>query len=253
MSMIKGFPIEYMAQVIRQTLYKQKSNNHNLFGGDNEVKVFASFEQLKTEEEVDRFVSTQRKVTDQQNRTDTIMNGVITTGENPTITNLSKGCIIPMSFSCGFRVRLGDKDNALETINNMISKLKGRKRDIARFEDGTILEVGTLGNSYEDDGLVVHNGDFLGTYFEEQSITSQMNDTILPRLNTLGFDTTHFSWCYLKGNDNGYMVVAMRGLRDIWAIVESDPIRNIIFPPKKENNSPSLTWKLKLLTALILP
>ena len=135
MSMIKGFPIEYVAQVIRQTLFYEKAKNEALFGGDREVKVFASFEQLKTAEEVDRYVGTQRKVSNQQNRTDLIMNGVITTGENPTITNLSKGCIIPMSFSCGFRVRLGDKDKAIKTINNMISKLKGRKRDIACFED----------------------------------------------------------------------------------------------------------------------
>jgi hypothetical protein len=30
MSMIKGFPIEYMAQVIRQTLFKEKAKNKNL-------------------------------------------------------------------------------------------------------------------------------------------------------------------------------------------------------------------------------
>lgn len=234
MSMIKGFPIEYIAQVIRQTLYKEKTKNKTLFGGDNEVKVFASFEQLRTAEEVDRYVGTQRKVSNQQNRTDLIMNGVITTGENPTITNLNKGCIIPMSFSCGFRVRLGDKDNAIETINNMISKLKGRKRDIARFEDGTILEVGTLGNSFDDNGLVVHNGDFLGTYIEEYDIDNTMKTDILPRLNTLGFDTTHFAWCYLKGHETGKMSVVVKhkeGLNVFWSIVESDDSTEIIFPP----------------------
>ena len=234
MSMIKGFPIEYIAQVIRQTLFKEKTKNKTLFGGDNEVKVFASFEQLKTAEEVDRYVGTQRKVSNQQNRTDLIMNGVITTGENPTITNLNKGCIIPMSFACGFRVRLGDKDNAIETINNMISKLKGRKRDVARFEDGTILEVGTLGNSFEDNGLVVHNGDFLGTYIEEYDIDTTMKNDILPRLNTLGFDTTHFTWCYLKGHETGKMSVVIshkEGLNVFWNIVESDDSTEIIFPP----------------------
>lgn len=234
MSMIKGFPIEYMAQVIRQTLFKEKAKNKNLFGGDNEVKVFASFEQLKTAEEVDRYVGTQRKVSNQQNRTDLIMNGVITTGENPTITNLNKGCIIPMSFSCGFRVRLGDKDNAIETINNMISQLKGRKRDIACFEDGTILEVGTLGNSFEDNGLVVHNGDFLGTYIEEYDVNTAMS-TALANLTSLGFDTTHFTWCYLKGYETGKMSVVVKkteGLSVVWQIVESDDSNEeIIFPP----------------------
>lgn len=234
MSMIKGFSIEYVAQVIRQTLFEEKAKNKNLFGGDREVKVFASFEQLKTAEEVDRYVGTQRKVSNQQNRTDLIMNGVITTGENPTITNLNKGCIIPMSFSCGFRVRLGDKDNAIETINNMISKLKGRKRDIACFEDGTILGVGTLGNSFEDNGLVVHNGDFLGTYIEEYSIDTTMRSTILPSLTSLGFDTTHFTWCYLKGYETGKMSVVVKqvdGLSTTWQIVESDDSQEIIFPP----------------------
>ena len=234
MSMIKGFPIEYMAQVIRQTLFKEKTKNKNLFGGDNEVKVFASFEQLKTAEEVDRYVGTQRKVSNQQNRTDLIMNGVITTGENPTITNLNKGCIIPMSFSCGFRVRIGDKDNAIETINNMISQLKGRKRDIACFEDGTILEVGTLGNSFEDNGLVVHNGDFLGTYIEEYDIDATMKNDILPALTSLGFDTTNFTWCYLKGHETGKMSVVVKkteGLSIVWRIVTSDSNEEIIFPP----------------------
>ena len=216
----------------------EKTKNKNLFGGDSEVKVFASFEQLKTAEEVDRYVGTQRKVSNQQNRTDLIMNGVITTSENPTITNLNKGCIIPMSFSCGFRVRLGDKDNAIETINNMISKLKGRKRDIARFEDGTIMVVGTLGNSYENEGLVVRGGDFLGTYIEEYSIDTQMKNTILPNLTSLGFDTTHFDWCYLKGVENGYMAVVRRrkvGLEYIWEIIESDNSnKEIIFPPAEQ-------------------
>lgn len=235
MSMIKGFPIQYMAQVISQTLFMEKTKNKNLFGGDSEVKVFASFEQLKTAEEVDRYVGTQRKVSNQQNRTDLIMNGVITTSENPTITNLNKGCIIPMSFSCGFRVRLGDKGNAIETINNMISKLKGRKRDIARFEDGTILVVGTLGNSYENEGLVVRGGDFLGTYVEEHDIDNQMKNTILPNLTSIGFDTTKFQWCYLKGAENGYMAVVRKrkvGLEEIWEIIENDNSnKEIIFPP----------------------
>lgn len=235
MSMIKGFPIQYMAQVISQTLSMEKTKNKNLFGGDSEVKVFASFEQLKTAEEVDRYVGTQRKVSNQQNRTDLIMNGVITTSENPTITNLNKGCIIPMSFSCGFRVRLGDKDNAIETINNMISRLKGRKRDIARFEDGTIMVVGTLGNSYENEGLVVRGGDFLGTYIEEYDIDSQMKNTILPNLTSLGFDTTHFQWCYLKGYETGKMSVVRKrevGLEVIWEVIESDNSnKDIVFPP----------------------
>lgn len=236
MSMIKGFPIEYIAQLIRQTLFKEKTRNKTLFGGDSEVKVFASFEQLKTAEEVDRFVGTQRKISNQQNRTDLIMNGVVTTGENPTITNLNKGCIIPMSFACGFRVSLVDKDNAIETINNMISKLKGRKRDIARFEDGTILEVGTLGNSFENNGLYVRNGDFLGTYIEEYDINTTMV-SIINNLISLGFNTTHLSWCYLKGVETGKMSVVMKkveGMTPVWRVVVSDSDKEIIFPPANQ-------------------
>ena len=122
---MRSFPIDCCRQVIEQTLLEEKIKEPNkYFGGDSQVKLFSFYEQLQKDDEVNRYVEIYRDLTEQQNRTGLIMNGTIIAPENPTITNVNQCLIIPMSFTCNFRVKLKDRDMALDTINNLIGVLK---------------------------------------------------------------------------------------------------------------------------------
>ena len=162
--MTKTFPIDFVRQVIEQTLLEEHNKQPSkYFGGRNQVNLFSFYEQLQKDDEVNRYVECYRDLVDQQNRTGLIMNGTIIAPENPTITNLYQCLIIPMSFTCSFRVKLGDRDSAINTINHLIETLKGRKCDIAEFENGELFKVGTIAN--ENDGEpYVENGDYIGQW-----------------------------------------------------------------------------------------
>ena len=241
MSMIKGFVIDYIRQVIEQTLLEEKLKNPKLFGGDDEVRLFSFYEQLATKEEVDRYIENYGQLIDQQNKTNLIMNGIIVTDENPTITNLCKGFIIPASFTGAVRVRIEDKDTAVETFNNLISVLKGRKQDIAGFSyagdsntEGYIgkpFKVGTIANSYEDNGLIIHNGDYLGDCSPYNVYLSINNK--LSALSALGvLPQTNLKWVYVTNTATGGMNVAYYD-NNTWTILEDDKThKDIIFPPK---------------------
>lgn len=155
------FPIDFVRQVIEQTLFEEHVKNEKLFGGSNQVNLFSFYEQLQKEEEVNRYVEIYRDLTEQQNRLGLIMNGTIIAPENPTITNINQCLIIPMSFTCSFRVKLKDRDSAIDTINNLIQVLKGRKQDIAELDNGSLFKVGTIGNNISGNPLI-RDGDFLG-------------------------------------------------------------------------------------------
>lgn len=162
--MLKTFPIDTVRQVIEQTLYREHLKNSDFFGGVNEVNLFSFYEQLQKEDEVNRYKEIYDDLIKEQNRTGLIMNGTIIAPENPTITNLNQCLVIPMTFTCSFRVRLSNRDSAIETINNMISILKGRKQDIAILDTGVPFMVGTLANNVNgvpaiQDGDFIYSGD----------------------------------------------------------------------------------------------
>ena len=166
--MLKTFPIEFIRQIIEQKLAEEHIKDLMMYGGKEQIALCSFYEQLKSQDEVDRFVETFRDLTEQQNRMGLIGNGVILSPENPTITNLYSSLIIPMSFTCNMRCILANRDRMIWTINNLIEKLKGRKVDIAQLncEDSEgkpysqPFMVGTIGQNDGDPKL--KNGDFLG-------------------------------------------------------------------------------------------
>jgi len=167
-----NFPIEFVRQLIEQTLLEEHIKNPTkYFGGKNDVSLMSFYEQLQKEDEVNRYVKVYNDLVDQQNRTGLIMNGTIIAPENPTITNLYKHTIIPMSFTCSFRVRLGDRDKALETINHLIDLLKGRAFDIGEFADNSLFKVGRIGNYNKNN---VQSGDFIGDYDSTDTLDDQI-------------------------------------------------------------------------------
>ena len=95
--MLRTFPIDFIRQAFEQKLFEEHNKDLNLFGGKNQVNIFSFYEQLKSQDEVDRFVKNYRDLSEQQNRTGLILNGVIVAPENPTITNLYSSLIIPLT------------------------------------------------------------------------------------------------------------------------------------------------------------
>lgn len=168
--MIKTFPITFIQEILRQKLYEQHLKDSYLFGGDDQIIITSFYEQLKSQEQVDRFVEAYRDLTEQQNRLNLIGNAVLVSPENPTITNLYTNTIIPMTWTCSMRVRLEDRDEMLVTINNLIHELKGRKVDVAQLEcvdeNGKKYYqpfcVGTAGEDVVNNKPAIVNGDFIG-------------------------------------------------------------------------------------------
>lgn len=186
--MIKSFPLDFVRQALEQTLLEEHIKNTHYFGGKDQVNILSFYEQLKSQDEVDRFVETYRDLTEQQNRTGLILNGVLVSPENPTITNLYSSLIVPMSWTCSLRSTLANRDQAIVTINNLIEKMKGRKVDIAQLkcndENGkdcyVPFMVGTLGQG--GGALVIRPGDYIGT------VTSANNaGTKITSLRSQGF------------------------------------------------------------------
>ena len=236
--MLKTFAIEFIRQAIEQTLAIAHNDNVNLFGGKEQINITSFYEQLKNQDEVDRFVETYRDIADQQNRTGLIGNGVILSPENPTITNLYSSLIIPFSWTCSIRCTLANRDQMLITINNLISELKGRKCDIAQLdcidENGHICAkpflVGTIG---ENDGApILEDGVYIGTINNAAD-----KDTILENLNANGITLDDITKDYYVYITNGQELKVARiyfyGGYGIWAyqVVEDDnTVDRIIFP-----------------------
>ena len=159
---MKTTAIEFVRQVLEQTLYEEHLKNSNYCGGKNQVNLFSFYEQLVENEDVDRYVENYEDLISQQNRSSLIMNGVITAPENPQIINIHTHDIRPMTFNVGFRTNVANRDTAIDTIENMMSVLKGRKRDIALFDNGELFVVGTMLNNVVG-APTVKSGDFLGS------------------------------------------------------------------------------------------
>lgn len=239
----KAFPIDFIRQIILQGLFEEKVKNNNLVGGDNEVNLFSFYEQLESNEEVDRYTELYRDLLEQQNRTDLIANGTILAPENPTITNLNQCTIIPMTFVTNLRCKLKDRDIMLESINNIIARFKGRKVDVAEFENGKLLMVGTIANNSV--GIPkLNNGDFIGL----QNVSSIANSTTfinnqISALYSNGINTTptYPQWFYM-----GYQPVhGTKSMRVMYkanaeattylSITNDGTHQDIVFPPSSMN------------------
>ena len=216
---MKTMSIDFVRQVIEQTLAEQHDKNPNLFGGQNQVNLMSFYEQLVEDYEVDRFTELYRDLVDQQNRTGLIMNGTIVAPENPTITNINQCLIVPLSFTCSFRVMVKDRDGAIETIDNLIQQLKGRKQDIAEIENGKLLKVGTIANNV-DGKPRFESGDFIG----EVADMMDLDGEILSRLGayaTLFSNDVSFNGTYYYFEFGGRIYRTYLDDEDTWVLDES--------------------------------
>lgn len=205
--MTKVMPIDFVRQVIEQTFEQEHEKAPSrYFGGKNQVNLFSFYEQLQEQHEVDRFKELYEDLVNEQNRSGIIMNGTIIAPENPQFMNIHKYLIVPMTFTCSFRVALKDRDTAIATINNLIGILKGRKQDIAEFEKGKLFMVETIGNT--ETGLSLKNGDYLG-YVEENVDVDYYVDGFLNDLHLQGFYVGNLSNYYYVSDEDGYLRVVV--------------------------------------------
>lgn len=227
---MKAFPIDFVRQVIEQTLLEQHKLNQDLYyGGKDQVNLFSFYEQLQKDSEVDRYVEIYRDLTEQQNRTGLIMNGTIIAPENPTITNLYNCLIIPMTFTCSFRVRLEDRDNAINTINNLIKELKGRKRDIAELDTGELFMVGTIGESSVGTPSL-EDGDYIGgEYFSTDDINEEIYVAINSLANYVNVDLSQDRYFYGSVDDKIQVIKYSEEDDEFYTININSPIE---LPPE---------------------
>lgn len=232
--MLKIFPIDFIRQAFEQKLLEEHNKDQELFGGKDQVNIFSFYEQLKNQDEVDRFVENYRDLADQQNRSGLILNGVLVSPENPTITNLYSSLIIPLSFTCSMRCLIGNRDQAIWTINNLIDKLKGRKVDIAQLncvdEEGKKYSVPfmveTIGHN--DNEPTLKNGDYIGTLANANAAGERIAEYILKGVI---FNSNKDYWFYCQHN-NKLKVVYVDHTSGISFIEDDGTHPEIIFPPE---------------------
>ena len=192
---MKTMSIDYIRELIENTLAEEHEKNPNFFGGKNQVNLFSFYEQLQEDYEVDRFTEIYRDLVDQQNRTGLIMNGTIVAPENPQMLNTHNHTIIPLTYNVSFRVALKDRDDTLATLDNLFKVLKGRKQDIAELDTGVLFEVGTMANDVN--GVPsIKSGDYIGDLGIDNPTTQQLN-TFISNLESKGLTN--------EIGDNGYI------------------------------------------------
>lgn len=239
--MLKTFSIDFIRQALEQKLLQEHLNNVNYFGGKDQVSILSFYEQLKSQDQVDRFVETYRDLTEQQNRTGLILNGVLVSPENPTITNLYSSLIVPMTFTCSFRCTLKNRDQGIATINNLIENLKGRKVDIAQLNcvDDSGKEycepfmVGTIGQG--NGAPKLKNGDFIGEIDELGTLNVEniLTDLASKGVYDINDMFTEGEWYYVEYQ--GKIIVYYCDGENYTHIEDDGTYQDIIFPP--EHNS----------------
>lgn len=204
--MTKTFALDYIRQIFVQALFEEKVKNENLIGGDNELCLFSFYEQVSSQEEVDRYVKNYKQLLDQENKMDLIANGTLIAPENPSITNINQATIIPLSFTCAFRTTLGNRDLLVDTIGNLIERFKGRKVDIAELDNGKLFMVGTIANQVNETPTL-KNGDFIGTILDDDyTIDEMVNGFYFPNFRQKGItvpNPTTDTYYYVELTDSG--------------------------------------------------
>jgi len=159
----KNMPIDFVREIIEKELLYAHLEDDKYIGGKNQINLFSFYEQVKNQDEVNRYVETFRDLTKQANRSHLISNGVLLAPENPTITNLYSHLIIPLTFTAAFRQTLEDRDLMIATFNNLFERLKGKSVNVAEMGDNSLFYLPKIGNKKDSYGMMIpQNGIYLG-------------------------------------------------------------------------------------------
>lgn len=151
---IKSFAIDFIREIIYRELELKHLEDDTYIGGENDISLFSFYEQLKNQDQVNRYVERFRDLTEQANRSSLIANGVILAPENPTITNLYSSLIMPLTFQTTFRTTLEDRDLVVKAMHYLFDKLKGKSVNVAELDDGSLFYLRKMGNNKEPMSVV---------------------------------------------------------------------------------------------------
>ena len=190
--MIKVFQIEFVRQALETKLSSFISNTE-LFNSDDIVLV-SFYENLKSDDEVKRYVELYRTIVDEQNITGKIGYAILAVTDNPSITNLRTTFVSPFEWSCNMRCSLENRDKMTATIYQLIDELKGRKVDIAQLDTGKLLVVGTIDDE-------IKNYDYVGDVDSATYAVDIVN--LIASITANGTTETASDLEYLYANCNG--------------------------------------------------
>lgn len=179
--MIKTFPIDFVRGALEFAFFKNRDNLE--YFSDTDISIFSFYEHLASDGEVNRYVERYKDLIDQQNRAGLIGSGILSATSSTSMVNNKQVFISPFEWTCTIRCTLANRDKMLGTLYKAIEELRGRKTDIALFDNGKLQAVGTIGNANDN---LVHDYDFIGS-FSDDIITNAMLNT---RLESIILDTS---------------------------------------------------------------
>lgn len=230
---MKTISVDFIRQVLEQTLYIEHIKNNYFYGGRNQVSILSFYEQLLKQEDLDRYVEIFRDLTNQQNRTGLIANGVIAAPENPQIININSSMIIPMTWTLAIRCTLENRDELIATLDNLSKQLRGRKQDVAELNTGELFMVGT---PFQNDGKpAFKQGDYVG------NIGLGTLSAFMSSLYSSYVSTNYANWFtsgdYFYYEESGLLKVGRATYSSgVWSYEQitsaSEDVTNVIFPPE---------------------
>jgi len=191
---LKTFQVDYVRSAIKFALFKNRGNE-NLFD-DNDFDIFSFYEHLVEDSEVQRYVERYQTLIERQNRQELVGYGIVAVTDTPTIVN-NKSCFIsPFEWSCSIRVTKENRDKTIETLYEVMELFRGKKVDIACFNNGKLQPVGTIGNTYDNN---VNDYDFIGDI--SGTITTNAINTKLASYNTnYGFVVSNVTKVFIEND-----------------------------------------------------
>ena len=194
--MLKTMQIDFVRSVLDTKLRSFASGTQ--FFNNTDISLYSFYEQLTSDDEVNRYVEKYNDLVAQQNKMDLVGFGILTITDNPSITNLKKGFVSPFEWACTIRCTLANRDKMISTVYQIIEDLKGKKQDVALLNNGKLVPVGTIGNRL---ALTIEDYDFIG----ELTTSSPTNDinAILSTLTSVHGFTNNASLVYVE--DDGLL------------------------------------------------
>lgn len=179
--MLKTFQVDYVRSALEFALMKNRGSEE--YFDDNDFNIFSFYEHLQEEGEVQRYVEKYQTLIERQNRQELIGFGIVAVTDTPTIVNNKKCFISPFEWSCSIRITKENRDRTIATIYKIMEEYRGKKVDVACFDNGKLLPVGTVGSGND---MNINDYDFVG------NVEGEITDIKISALITNLVDTCGF-------------------------------------------------------------
>lgn len=171
--MVKVFQIDFVREVFGWALNRNSIGHEGTFLTTNDVKLFSFYENLKSDDEVNRYVDLYNRMVDDQNRDDITAFGILSITDTPSVANLKYLFISPFEWTCTIRCTLANRDVLLQTIYKLMESLKGKKVDVAQLDSGKLFCVDTITNELTNGCFVLDKGN-LPSFVENKLVDNDI-------------------------------------------------------------------------------